>query len=103
LNDRSEYSNDKILDCVDAGLDVFGKTVKNVIYYRFKTMFELERGDIVRKPEKFAECLRDFFGTSAFNVESSIVGSILGTFHLPDVNLSDSTVRAIAEARKLVM
>jgi hypothetical protein len=96
------YSQEDILLCVDAGIDVFGGTVKNVIYFRFRTLFNLERHDIVRKPDAFSECLRGFFGTRAFNVEASIVAAIIGKFHLTEVNLSDSAVRAIVEARKLV-
>ena len=96
------YSEEQILECIDEGLDVFGKTVKNVIYYRLKTLNNLDRKDIIKKPDVFAECLRTFFGERAFNVEAAIVASILGTFHLEDVTLSDSTTRAIIGARKAV-
>lgn len=96
------FSEDAILRCIDAGIDVFGTTVKNVIYWRFKTLFNLERRDILRKPEAFAECLRGFFGERAFNIEQAIVASILGKFPMTDVNLSDSATRAIVEARKKV-
>lgn len=94
------FDEDRILACVDSGLDVFGSSVKNVIYWRLKTLSNLDRKDIVRKPEAFTECLRTFFGERAFNVEAAIVASILGTFHLTDVNLSDSVTRAIVSARK---
>ena len=90
------------MQCIDSGLDVFGTTVKTVIYYRFETVFNLKRTDIVRKPEAFSECLRGFFGERAFHVESAIVAAIIGKFHLTEVKLSDSAVRAIAEARKQV-
>jgi hypothetical protein len=93
---------EKVLKCIDSGLDVFGPTVKNVIYYRLKTLHNLDRTDILKKPEVFSECLRSFFGERAFHVEQSIVASILGSFHLTDVNLSDSATRAIVEARKQV-
>jgi hypothetical protein len=98
---HAEYTEEKILDCIDAGIDVFGNTVKNVIYWRLKTLSGLDRKDIVKKPEMFCECLRSFFGERAFNVEASIVASILGTFHLTDVSLSDSATRAIISARHL--
>jgi hypothetical protein len=96
------FDDEKILECIDMGLDVFGKSVKPVIYWRLKTLSNLERKDIVRKPEVFAECLRTFFGERAFHVEAAIVASIMDTFHLPDVNLSDSATRAITAARKQV-
>ena len=98
---HANYSEEKILVCIDAGIDVFGDTVKNVIYWRLKTLSGLDRKDIVKKPEIFSQCLRDFFGERAFNVEAAIVASILGTFHVTDVALSDSATRAIVGARKL--
>ncbi len=70
---HDSHSHEDILQCVDAGIDVFGTTVKNVIYYRFETVFNLKRTDIVRKPEAFSECLRSFFGERAFHVEAAIV------------------------------
>ena len=99
---HDSHSQEEILQCIDSGLDVFGTTVKNVIYFRFKTILNLERTDIVRKPEAFSESLRSFFGERAFNVEAAIVASIIGRFHLTELNPSDSAVRAIIEARKLV-
>jgi len=99
---HDSHSQEEILQCIDAGLDVFGTTVKNVIYFRFKTIFNFDRNDIVRKPEVFSECLRSFFGERAFHVEAAIVAAIIEKFHLTEVNLSDSAVRAITEARKQV-
>lgn len=96
------FTQDNILESVDSGLDVFGPTVKNVVYFQFKTIFNLQRTDIVRKPEAFGECLRSFFGGRAFNVEAMIVASIVGRFRLAEVKQSDSVVRAITEARKFV-
>jgi hypothetical protein len=93
---------EEILKQIDEGLDIFGKSVKNVIYYRLKTLNGLDRKDIVRKPELFTECLRSFFGERSFSVEAAIVGAILANFSLPDVNLSDSVTRAISGARKQV-
>ncbi|MCL4517607.1 MAG: hypothetical protein M1587_00240 [Thaumarchaeota archaeon] len=100
VNDH--YSEETILQCIDSGIDVFGSTVKTVIYWRFSTLHNLERKDILNKPQAFTECLRNFFGERAFNVEQAIVGAILGKFHLNDVTLSDSATRAIIEARKKV-
>ena len=102
LTVNENYDEDKILECIDKGIDVFGSTVKSVIYYRFKVTFDLERKDIIRKPEQFSESLRAFFGERAFNVEASIVAAILDTFPLSDVNLSDSAARAIVSARTFV-
>lgn len=91
-----------LLQSIDAGLDVFGKSVKSVIYWRFSKIYQSGREDIPRKPELFTESLRSFFGERAFSVEASIVGSIINNFRLPDLRQSDSLIRAIVEARKQI-
>ncbi len=91
--------DERILECVDKGLDVFGTTVKTVIYYRFKTIYNHERSDIARKPDLFSECLRTFFGERAISVETSIVAKIQDKLHPNGVKISDSLTRAITEAR----
>jgi hypothetical protein len=93
---------DAILECIDAGIDVFGKSVKNVIYWRLQTIHNLDRKSIPRKPELFSEGLRSFFGERSFSVEQSIVAVLVDRFHLKDVTYSDSMTRAIIEARKQV-
>jgi hypothetical protein len=100
MGDR--ISEETILHCIDSGLDVFGNTVKNVIYWRLKTIYNLERKDILHKPEIFNESLRAFFGERAYFVEQAIVASILGTFPMAEVNASDSLTRAVVEARKKI-
>lgn len=95
----SASDDERILECVDRGLDVFGTSVKTVIYWRFQSIYNRERKDIVRRPELFSECLRTFFGERAFHVESSIVSVIQDKLNLENVKVSDSLTRAIAEAR----
>jgi hypothetical protein len=97
---HANYGEEKILECVDEGLDVFGSSVKNVIYWRFRTVYNCERDDITKRPELFSECLRSFFGERAFNVEASIVGAIMANLHVPALQFSDSMTRAVNEARK---
>lgn len=98
----SASDDERILECVDKGLDVFGTSVKTVIYWRFQSVYNRERKDIVRKPELFSECLRTFFGERAFHVESSIVSVIHDQLNLENVKVSDSLTRAIAEARNQI-
>jgi hypothetical protein len=91
---------EKILQCIDEGLNVFGSSVKNVIYWRFQTIYNSGREDIIRKPDLFSECLRSFFGERAYNVEAAIVGSIASNLKVQSVQMSDSMTRAISEARR---
>jgi len=95
-----DESESKLLDCIDKGLDVFGTTVKSVIYWRFKTIYNSERSEIPRKPDLFSESLRAFFGDRGYHVETAIVASLVDEFKLTEVTYSDSLVRAIHEARK---
>ena len=93
---------DRILECIDEGIDVFGKSVKDVIYWRLQTIHNLERKNIPRKPDLFSESLRTFFGERSLSVEQSIVTVLINKFHMKDVTFSDSMTRAITEARKQV-
>jgi hypothetical protein len=98
----SAHEDDKILECIDNGLDVFGSSVKDVIYWRFQKIYNHSRQDIVRKPELFSESLVAFFGERAFHVEQMVVGSLVNSFHLSNVQYSDSLTRAIHEAHKML-
>jgi hypothetical protein len=90
----------KILECIDQGIDTFGESVKTVVYWRFKTVYNSERKDVPRRPDLFSESLRAFFGERSFYVERSIVSVLIDTFHLEDVEISDSLTRAITTARR---
>ncbi len=95
-----EDEESRILECVDEGLDVFGVSVKTVIYWRFRTIYNCQREDILRKPELFTESLRTFFGDRAFHVEASIVASLTVKLKLAGVEPSDSLTMAVTNARK---
>ena len=90
---------DAILECVDAGIDFFGKSVKNVIYWRMQTIHHLERREIPRKPELFSDGLRSFFGERSYSIEAAIVAALVDRFHMVGVTYSDSMTRALVEAR----
>jgi hypothetical protein len=91
---------ERILASIDKGIDAFGPSVKNVLYYRFTSIYNSKRQEILRKPELFTESLRTFFGERSFHVEDAIVASLIDTFHLTDVTYADSLTRAIHEAVK---
>ncbi len=93
---------EKLLQCIDRGIDVFGDSVKSVIYYRFSTIYNSSRKEIPLKPQLFCESLRSFFGERSFSVEQSIVASIVDNFHLQEVTYADSLTRAVLEARKQI-
>jgi hypothetical protein len=96
------FSEEGLLECIDKGFDVFGQSVKNVVYFRFSKIYNSERKDILIKPELFTESLQTFFGERAFHVEQVIVATIVDRFHLRNVTYSDSLTRAITEARNQI-
>lgn len=98
----SGSKEDKLLESIDAGLDSFGKSVTHVIYWRFSTIYKADKRDVLKKPDMFRESLYSFFGERALLVESSVVSSIINTFHLSEVKKSDSLTRAISEAMKKI-
>ena len=101
LSSQVHSSNEeKILECIDKAFDVFGLSVKSVIYFRFQSVYSSKRADIIRKPELFSECIRTFFGERAFHVEAALVASITSKFPRSNVTLSDILTREIVEARK---
>jgi hypothetical protein len=91
---------EKLLSSIDRGIDAFGPSVKSVLYYRFSSIYNSERKDILKKPQLFTESLRNFFGDRSFHVEESIVASIIDAFHLSEVNYADSLTRVVHEAVK---
>ena len=96
------YDKEKVLQSIDSGMDVFGTTVKTVVYFRMKSLYHLERGDILQNPEAFAECIENFFGAKAVHVEKAIVSSLMLKLLLPEIHLGDHLPNAITKARNLM-
>lgn len=52
----------KILQCIDDGLQTLGDKGKKAIYYHLKKSFMLQRKEIPKKPEIFRKGLNSIFG-----------------------------------------
>lgn len=73
----------KILGCIDDGLQTLGDSGKKAIYYYLKKNFRLKREQIPQKPEKFCRGLTLMFGEEGADIiENWIVEKLRMTFHL---------------------
>jgi len=52
----------KIIQCVDEGLQVFGESAKEAMYFYLKRNFQLKKTEIPEKPETFCKAITSLFG-----------------------------------------
>lgn len=61
------------LNAVDNALDSLGKSAKQSIYFHLESKFEIERDEIPRRIEDFADGLEKIFGVGAHFLEILIM------------------------------
>ena len=85
-----------IIEAIDLGLDNFGKGVKDVVYYKWNKSENMNKSDIVNRPQEFESFLESMFGPGSSTVEKSIIRSIAQVFAIQQtIHLAD----AIRQAR----
>lgn len=89
---------DRVLDCIDKGLETFGASVKQAIYWRLEAECRLKRKDIVNKPDVFSKNLFRIFGVGTKTVEQVIIERLRATF-----GIGDTIVQDLAGMIQLVM
>lgn len=89
---------DRVLECIDKGLETFGESVKQAIYWRLESEYRLRRKDIVAKPDVFSKNLFKIFGVGTKTVEHVIIERLRNTF-----GIGDAMVRDLAGMIGLVM
>ena len=55
----------KILACIDKALDVFGTSVKAVIYWGLEHKYHTKKTEVATNPELFCNHIKDIFGTGS--------------------------------------
>lgn len=80
---------DRVLECIDKGLDTFGESVKQAIYWRLESEYRLRRRDIVEKPDVFSKNLFKIFGVGTKTVEQIIIEKLRITFDIPNIMVQD--------------
>ena len=73
-----------LLKCVDNGLDRFGTSVKQTIYWKITILHGSLENAIVENPSIFIGVMREIFRDSAIGVERSIIEEIRNTFNLSE-------------------
>jgi hypothetical protein len=63
----------RVLACLDRALDVYGKSVKQVVYWNLETMFGVKKESIPNNPGEFVETLDKIFGSGATIVKKTIL------------------------------
>ncbi|MDI6846971.1 MAG: hypothetical protein QMD23_02425, partial [Candidatus Bathyarchaeia archaeon] len=65
------------------GLQVFGESVKHVIYFYLERNFQLKKTEIPEKPETFCKAITSLFGEDgAKSIEKSILQKMEPCFNL---------------------
>ncbi|MHB1867527.1 MAG: hypothetical protein ACYCPP_01110 [Nitrososphaerales archaeon] len=95
---QSVSCDERILSCVDKGLESVGRHVKNVVYWHLKKLGNIQRTDIPEKPMVFVQGLRALYGQSAVGVENAILQEINYDFNL-NCSAGTDLVAAIFQAK----
>lgn len=75
--------DERILRCVDCGLEALGENVTCVVYYHVEKTFRLKKSDIPAKPEVFDQAIISIFGEKgAKTIERLIVQKMIKAFKL---------------------
>jgi DNA-binding MarR family transcriptional regulator len=91
--------NEKILECIEIGLDSFGMNLDELVKLEFEKAGELKWEDSPRFPEKLEALLVQLFGAGGSStIESMIASNIRSKFGLRSVK-SDKIVVLISELR----
>ena len=70
-----------ILKCVDNGLNKFGASIKQSVYWQLQNKYKIEAKDIPSSPQQFSEALEKILGYGgAVMVERAIVDELIAKF-----------------------
>lgn len=73
----------RIMQCIDDGLQALGDGGKKVIYYYLEKNFGLKRKEIPKNPEIFSKGLNSIFGEEGtVSIEKSIVEKLRRSFNM---------------------
>lgn len=81
----------KILDSIEKGLDVFGKSVKAAIYWGLEHEYHMKREEVATNPEPFCHHMKQIFGAGSELVELRIVNELRKQFSADDLDGHDLT------------
>ena len=88
----------RILRCLDKGLDSIGETGKKVLYWHLVNTFGVKPEELVEKPEKLTDALKQMYGPAAVILESNIAREIAREFGLRKTPTSFAEAVELAKA-----
>ncbi|MGI0091576.1 MAG: hypothetical protein ACREBS_07700 [Nitrososphaerales archaeon] len=98
-NDDHTAWNLKVVRSIEQGLNNYGESVAQVVFWNFEHYYKLGRQDIPVYPEKFAQSLNTIFGACTEKIGETIVEAIGSAVPEMKLNTSLDLVAAIKEAR----
>jgi hypothetical protein len=94
----------ELMQCIDAGLDKFGRGIKYTVYWRMVVLNESPSEGIISNPKGFVTALKSIFGNSAKQIEQAIIDEIKNTVggdsHLTE---TESLPELINEVRREIL
>ena len=76
FNSQARDHENDLLEAMEHGLFLMGEDFAQVTLYNLDTRYSLGKREILRKPERFVEALRDMFGEGAQVIENFIKQAI---------------------------
>ena len=64
------------MNCVDRAMDVFGESVKHVVYWNLEKEFGVKKEQIAQKPGKLAATIDKIFGSGGETVKKTMIKRI---------------------------
>ncbi|MCL4518598.1 MAG: hypothetical protein M1587_05300 [Thaumarchaeota archaeon] len=74
--ENKEESLHRFMSCIDSAMDVFGDSVKHVIYWNLEKEFGVKKEQIAQKPGKLAAIIDKIFGSGGETVKMTIIKGI---------------------------
>ncbi len=101
MNSKKKMLDDyELMQCIDAGLDRFGRGIKYTVYWRMVVLNESPSEGIISNPKGFLIALKSIFGNSAKQIEQAIIDEINTLVGEEDNQQTASLPELISQVRR---
>jgi hypothetical protein len=95
---RAGVEDYDLLRCIDKGLENFGKSVKQTIYWKISILYGSPQEAIISNPAILVEVIRNTFRDSAIGVEKFLINEIVSSFgRFEDCDTLEATLKVMRE------
>lgn len=94
-----DFLSQGILECIDKALDVFGASVRQVVYWGLEHEYGMKKTDVPTRPDVLCRHLEEIFGAGSEIVERSILRTLGVRFRIANLE-QHNLVRAIQLIRE---